>query len=297
MKPLSDTALAKKEKALGLERCEAVLYPAPSLTPIGPPPDPHSGTRALWAGLKPLEGNHYTVDHCQPVEQKPHRLDLIPASDNTYDYADYSTINYTTLAPNYGPTQPMNNNLSLDSTISPRPTPPHPTTRPAPAASFENVGYVPGDEGVEVNRIAPDGCVVTRAAYLLGSQRPITSQSHMPPQHHYEMVTPKSTPSPRRHKSLERGGSNRNMPVISAPTGASDIRLPALNSRHGKYTLTALANGSHTLTPKINNTIRQESSRRQAHVSLDRGGHTNTSLAPASPTDHIYASPITSPVI
>ena len=283
--------MAKKEKALGLERCEAVLYPAPALTPVGPPPDPHSATRALWAGLKPLEGNHYTVDHCQPMEQKPRRLDLIPTSDNTYDYADYSTINYTARVPNYGPIQ--ENNHSGETMINPRTA--TVVTLPAPAASFENVGYVPGDEAVEVDRVAPDGCVVTRAAYLLGSQRPVTAQSHISTHHHYEMVTPKSTPSPRRHKSLERGGSNRNMPVISAPTNVSGVWLPPLNSRPGKYTLTALANGSHTLTPKVDNTTRAE--RRQAHVSLDRGGNTNTSLAPASPTDHIYASPITSPVI
>ncbi|XP_047472452.1 uncharacterized protein LOC125027422 [Penaeus chinensis] len=270
LKPLSDVALAKKEKALGLERCEAVLYPAPAITPTPVPQLDNRTSRALWAGIKPLEGNHYTVDHCQPMEQKPVRLDLLPPHDNTYDYADYSSVSYasasyTTLTPRLDGSSP----------------------RPQPAASFENVGYVPGDEGAEVERIAPDGCVVTapRAARLLGSPRFVQGiQDH----HHYEMVTP----SMRRHKSLERGA--RQPPVISGPTSLGPVRMPPLNGRP-RYNLTAYASGTHTLTPKVDNSARAE--RRHAHVSLDRSGSANTTLAPASPTDHIYASPITSPVI
>nr|XP_045607459.1 uncharacterized protein LOC123764036 [Procambarus clarkii] len=273
LKPLSDVALAKKEKALGLERCEAVLYPTPSLVPVPVPQLDNRTSRALWAGIKPLEGNHYTVDHCQPMEQKPVRLDLLPPHDNTYDYADYSSVSYASAG---------------YSTLTPRLDTHSP--RPAPAASFENVGYVPGDEAAEVERIAPDGCVVTapRAARLLGSPRP--SQG-IPDHHHYEMVTP----SPRRHRSLERGGG-RQPPLISGPTSLGPGRLPPLNGRPSpRYNLTALATGAHTLTPKVENCSRAE--RRHAHVSLDRSGGANTTLAPASPTDHIYASPITSPVI
>ncbi|KAK8402217.1 hypothetical protein O3P69_001372 [Scylla paramamosain] len=272
LKPLSDVALAKKEKALGLERCEAVLYPAPAITPLPVPQMDGRGSRALWAGIKPLEGNHYTVDHCQPVEQKPVRLDLLPPHDNTYDYADYSSVNYA--SPGYATLTPR-----LDH-----------SPRPAPAASFENVGYVGGDEAGEGGSVGPDGCVVTapRAARLLGSPRLVSGD---PDQHHYEMVTP----SPRRHKSLERGGG-RHPPVISGPTSLGAARLPPLNGRPSpRYNLTALATGAHTLTPKVENCSRAE--RRHAHVSLDRAGTTSTSLAPASPTDHIYASPITSPVI
>ncbi|XP_064106031.1 uncharacterized protein LOC135215383 isoform X1 [Macrobrachium nipponense] len=272
MKPMSDDALAKKEKALGLERCEAVLYPAPAPAPA-PQLDSRSMSRALWAAIKPLEGNHYTVDHCQPMEQKPVRLDLLPPHDNSYDYVDYSgvtyaTAGYTTLTPRLDQHSP----------------------RPAPAASFENIGYVPGDDGTEVERIAPDGCVVTapRAARLLGSPRFAQGNSD---HHHYEMVTP----SPRRNKSLDRG-SGRQPPIISGPTSLGPVRLPALNGRPSpRYNLTALATGAHTLTPKVDNSSRSE--RRHAHVSLDRSGSANTKLAPASPTDHIYASPITSPVI
>lgn len=292
LKPLSDVALAKKEKALGIERCEAVLYPTP--TPIPVPQLDSRASRALWAGIKPLEGNHYTVDHCQPMEQKPVRLDLLPPHDNTYDYADYSSVSYasapySTLTPRGG------GNLE-------QPPPPHSPRPPAPAASFENVGFVPGDEVAEVERIGADGCVVTapRAARLLGSPR-LGQQGTAVDHHHYEMVTP----SPRRHRSLERGGSGtagRQPPVISGPTSLGPNRLPPLNGRPSpRYNLTALASGTHTLTPKVDNTCRpdqQQQQRRQAHVALDRSGTTtNTTLAPASPTDHIYASPITSPVI
>ncbi|KAK4307152.1 hypothetical protein Pmani_021058 [Petrolisthes manimaculis] len=60
LKPLSDTALAKKEKALGLERCEAVLYPSnPSNTSnclSMPPGGKNTGTSVANAS-----GN-YTYD-------------------------------------------------------------------------------------------------------------------------------------------------------------------------------------------------------------------------------------------
>ncbi|XP_076054116.1 uncharacterized protein LOC143032841 [Oratosquilla oratoria] len=325
LKPLSDLALAKKEKALGLERCETVLYPAPGLSLPSQHDPTRSGPRALWAGIKPIEENHYTVDHCQPVDQKRGRLDLLP-QEHTYDYADFS-VNYSTLAPTYK--APLDQSGGSVLGVS---------QGPAPAASFENVGYVAGDEAVEVEHVAPDGCVLTapRAARLLGAPHHQQAPTTVAYQHHYEMVTPRSAHSSRRHRSLERNGGpphRHAVPEISAPSSLHAVRLPPLNSRpdvaHGsfrvphaaaaaaaaaassnnkalnnsrgtpdnaRYNLTALANGSHTLTPKVDNATRAE--RRQTHVSLDRSGSTSTSLAPpASPTDHIYASPITSPVI
>ncbi|MCL4139275.1 UNVERIFIED_CONTAM: hypothetical protein GTU68_044393, partial [Idotea baltica] len=277
LKPLSDVVLAKKEKALGLERCEAVLYPTPQM-----PPTDGRASRALWAGLKPLEGNHYTVDHCQPMDQKPARLDLIPSSDNNYDYADYSTIGYTTIGPSYGDARDHKDTLS-----------PPLSGRPVHSSSFENVGFVPGEEAVDVTRMRPNGSALSRAAYLLGTK---SSQAVKTAPHLYEMVTPRvSATSSRRHKSLEHG-SLRQTPVISAPTGVNTMRLPPLNSRYnGRYTLKAYPNGSHTLT--LNGDSHSRADRKYAHVSLDRSGAPSTTLAPSSPSDNIYASPITSPVI
>ena len=260
--------MAKKEKALGLERCEAVLYPASAMSPN----EPRGPSRALWAGLKSLDGNHYMVDHCEPIEQKSQRLDLL--TEPTYDYADYTTISYAPVGPYIH----------------------HPTgaRQPMQAPSFENIAYVPGKED-KVEKMGPDGCVVTRAAYLFGGEQRAGTLGGIPQQnqnapHLYEMVTPKQA-STRRHKTLDRAG--RNTPIISAPTSAPTMRLPPLNSRYntgGRYTMTAIANGGHhqhTLYPPID--------RKTAHVSLDRSGATNTSLT--SPQDNIYASPITSPVI
>lgn len=279
LKPLSDVVLAKKEKALGLERCEAVLYPAPQI-----PPSDGRTSRALWAGLKPLEGNHYTVDHCQPMDQKPARLDLIPGSDNNYDYADYSSLTYTSIGPSYGTARDPETTLS-----------PPLAGRPVPSSSFENVGFVPGEETGESERLS-DVAAVTRAAYLLGGTKVLPSPKAPP--HLYEMVTPRvAVTHSRRHKSLDHGGM-RQTPVISAPTSVPAVRLPPLNSRYnGRYTLKAFPNGTHTLTPKGESPSRKDHHRKYAHVSLDRSGAANTTLAPTSPTDNIYASPITSPVI
>lgn len=263
--------LAKKEKALGLERCEAVLYPGPQI-----PLNDGRTTRALWAGLKPLEGNHYTVDHCQPMDQKSGcqggRLDLLPPSENTYDYADYSSITYGSIKD-----------------ADPDLTPPLSGERLSLSSSFENIGFVPGEEPADVNRLG------TRAAYLLGTRTSHLSRGVST--HLYEMMTPR-TNSSRRHKSLDHGPL-RQVPIISGPTNLPPIRLPPLNSRYGgHYNLKGLNNGCRTLMPNGSPhqaLIRMD--RKYAHVSLDRSGAASTKLAPTTPTDNVYASPITSPVI
>ena len=284
LKPLSDVALAKKEKALGLERCEAVLYPGPpSMPPPMPPSEVRSSTKALWAGLKPLDEKFYTVDHCQPMSQKQARMDIIQNMEDKYDYKHYTPVNYATLSPaiyssaSYGGEDALKN---------------------GPTQTFENVGFVPGEENVNDQNMAQN-YGVSKAAYLLGGsgRATISRPEQQPPlQHHYEMVAPRNSPSSKRLMSLDRKGrhhnNNNKTPTISAPTNVLAVRLPPLNSR--RYALTALANGRHTLSREPEAEVREA---RRSQVALDRTGGTMTSLAPTSPTDHVYASPITSPVI
>ena len=287
LKPLSDLALAKKEKALGLERCEAVLYPGP-MAPSLPSNEAHLNTRALWAGLKPLDEKFYTVDHCQPMSQKQARLEIIQNMEDKYDYKHYSPINYSTLA--------YTTAASREDMSS-----------PIKQGTFENVGFVVGDDDNN-DRTLGRHCGVSRAAYLLGtaggsgrstiSRTPTHHHHHQQQQqqHHYEMVAPRSSPAGvRRNMTLDRNG--RSAPLISSPSSVTGVRLPALNSRHGRYALTALANGRHTLT---RNQVTADDTRdvmRRSQVAIDRSGSAMTTLTPESPTDHVYASPITSPVI
>lgn len=274
-------ALAKKEKALGLERCEAVLYPGPpAACPPLPPNDPHVNSRALWAGLKPLDEKFYTVDHCQPVSQKQARMDIIQNMEDKYDYKHYTPINYSTLA--YSSAREAKSS-------------------PVKQGTFENVGFVVGDENSDHMLVGNYG--LSRAAYLLGTSGGRSTISRPPShyhqqahhqqqqQHHYEMVAPRSSPSGvRRNMSLDRNGRS-GQPTISGPT-TNVVRLPPLNSRPGRYALTALANGKHTLSKNPTEEVV-----RRSQVAIDRTGSALTSLAPESPSDHVYASPVTSPVI
>lgn len=45
-------------------------------------------SRALWAGVKTTEGNHYTITHVQPIEQKQRR----DAFDDDEDSGVYTTL-------------------------------------------------------------------------------------------------------------------------------------------------------------------------------------------------------------
>ncbi|XP_018006488.1 uncharacterized protein LOC108664420 isoform X2 [Hyalella azteca] len=280
LKPLSDVVLAKKEKALGLDRCEAVLYPnPPARAPPLPPSDPHYSSKALWAGLKPLNDKFYTVDHCQPMNQKQAHMEIIQAMEDKYDYKHYAPANYSTLAPTYTSTE--GNKSIVNGCMKP--------------GIFENVGFVPGDEGDD--EMLRRKCGVSRAALLLSRRttlsRPPSSLSQ--PGHHYEMVSPRSSPaSNKRHMSLgrnSRAGNGQHPLIISAPTNVPLVRLPPLNSRPGRYALTAFANGEHSLLRNHEDRVRC------SQVALDRSGAPMTTLATVSPTDHVYASPITSPVI
>lgn len=66
----------------------------PNGIPAAPMPQP---TRALWAAVKTSEGNHYTITHAQPVDQK--LLLRMPPQPPT-DQADEDSAGYTTLHPN-----------------------------------------------------------------------------------------------------------------------------------------------------------------------------------------------------
>lgn len=56
-------------------------------------------TRALWAGVKTSEGNHYTITHAQPVDQKLHRSSLPPVAIQGSQQPDEDSAGYTTLNP------------------------------------------------------------------------------------------------------------------------------------------------------------------------------------------------------
>ncbi|CAL4123199.1 unnamed protein product, partial [Meganyctiphanes norvegica] len=291
LKPLSDVALAKKEKALGLERCEAVLYPGSPLSTTPGQFDTRA-SRALWAAIKPLEGNHYTVDHCQPIEQKSNRLDLLSPNLN-YDYANYNNQHYKHM-----------DYATLGSQCSELPS-----KQPVPATSFENIGYDAGDEGGRDSKdLNSNGRVVSArgsAVRLLGSPH---HNMNSPTQHHYEMVTPAVR---RQHPSLDRTNRHEGH-AISGLSTMGPLHLSSMNVRQEpQYKLTALANGSHSLTPKVDGNSWVRVSHPHGHMVLlnSSGGTTNSlapislngvtvnSLTPSSPTDHIYVSPITSPVI
>ena len=47
-----------------------------------------ASSRALWAGVKTTEGNHYTITHVQPIEQKQRR----DAVDDDEDSGVYTTL-------------------------------------------------------------------------------------------------------------------------------------------------------------------------------------------------------------
>lgn len=49
-------------------------------------------TRALWAGVKTSEGNHYTITHVQPFEQRVHRAAAANRSPPDEDSAGYTTL-------------------------------------------------------------------------------------------------------------------------------------------------------------------------------------------------------------
>lgn len=56
-------------------------------------------TRALWAGVKTSEGNHYTITHIQPFDQKLQRLSLPSAVLSDPQHLDEDSAGYTTLHP------------------------------------------------------------------------------------------------------------------------------------------------------------------------------------------------------
>ena len=55
-------------------------------------------TRALWAGVKTCaEGNHYTITHAQPFDQKQQRSSLSPMVLHDLEQPDEDSAGYTTL--------------------------------------------------------------------------------------------------------------------------------------------------------------------------------------------------------
>jgi hypothetical protein len=55
-------------------------------------------TRALWAGVKTCaEGNHYTITHAQPFDQKQKRSSLSPTILHDLEQPDEDSTGYTTL--------------------------------------------------------------------------------------------------------------------------------------------------------------------------------------------------------
>lgn len=56
-------------------------------------------TRALWAGVKTSEGNHYTITHAQPFDQKLQRTSLPPITLHNSQQPDEDSAGYTTLHP------------------------------------------------------------------------------------------------------------------------------------------------------------------------------------------------------
>lgn len=56
-------------------------------------------TRALWAGVKTSEGNHYTITHAQPFDQKLQRSSLPSSAIPSDPQPDEDSAGYTTLHP------------------------------------------------------------------------------------------------------------------------------------------------------------------------------------------------------
>ena len=247
LKPLTDVALAKKEKALGMERCEAVLYPG-GLEPNAVGQEVH--TKALWAGLKPIDNKFYTVNHCQPLGQKANTLvrrEVIQSFEDKYDTKNYTPINYQTLT--NGGNRDLTDFIFANGKRDSQSYMKHNGV----SGTFENVGYDTGNEN-NFNHSSQQfynygtyagggGGGYTRAAYVLGGNNNETLGGRLPiTDHHYEMIQPRHSPS-KRNMTL-----GRNV-TISGPTSLpAGIRLPPLNGRNERYALTALANGKHTLT-------------------------------------------------
>ena len=146
--------------------CEQIRYSASSdRISSGNSTLGRSVTRALWAGVKTTEGNHYTITHVQPIEQKR-------SLTQTFQ-VDEDSAGYTTLDP--GATN--DNTIFYCCTDLMVGLPIHDAVPSTPVTSLDDVeptGQTPHVTYVNMNTIHPGG---KRRPYV---SSPICTDTNLP---------------------------------------------------------------------------------------------------------------------